>query len=455
MKHISIFVILTSFLFSFTFAVGQTNSNSQLKAYSEKQINDSLVQIGYNSLTGIATNSIKTEYEYDSNKNNTLANYYVWDDEWVLVFKAEYTYNSDKQITSETHIDVDADKESFDSRFLFTYDNNGNRISKTNEQWNTNQDDWDTNFLYQFTYTPDNKLHQTITKNKNYTTLVWENYKKTENTYNNSLLETTVNYDWNSTLSDWELTNQFNFKTSYTYDVNNFKTQENYYTWNSTLLDWNNDKKYEYTNNANGDIESYKYIDWNSALSVWEPKTLYDYTYNSDNLISEIIQSDWNATLLDWEVSYKDVYTYPFSVDEEDAIIPKYFLSEFMGLSENEMLPRNSHWRWDKTADDWVIVNQYNSYFSEVITSGEPEPTNISTEALSISIYPTICSQTLYIDSPTTDGLIVSVYNIEGVLVKETAAKVSIDVSSLTKGNYIIQISKPNKILLSQKILVK
>lgn len=229
-------------------ASGSNYTNDNQVFYSW-QNGDLIQQVTQNWNGSSWDNDEKNYYEYDVNHNINLQTKSVWDainDEWLYDYKNAYVYSghllserifSDWNVGLNMFVDV--------SRYTYTYDSHGNRLSVHRDNWSGS---------------------------------AWVNYSRTTYTYNSTDFVTLIlEENWNSSTSTW-VNNQREVNT---YDGNNNKTQYLLQYWDNGTMAWRNGVKDDYVYDSNNNKLQYIYATWNIPSSIWDYQTRTDYYYSA------------------------------------------------------------------------------------------------------------------------------------------------------------------------------
>ncbi|MFH0865892.1 MAG: T9SS type A sorting domain-containing protein [Bacteroidota bacterium] len=194
---------------------------------------------------------------------------------------------------------------------------------------------------------------------------------------------------------------------TYTYDVNNNRTNMLMQNWNGT--DWENSSLYSFLYDTNGNITNRLLQEWFN--NVWKDNAKSDYTYDSNNNnIGELYQR-WNDTL--WFKSYIFSATYDASnyIKGRSFFVWKDF-STFLNSGD-------SAYYYFHTATD---LNNY-----------------IIQEDITISPNPT--SDDIRLDLPGKSEI--EILNIKGQLIKTINTEedfIRIDISGFARGIYFVKV---------------
>lgn len=217
---------------------------------------------------------------------------------------------------------------------------------------------------------------------------------------------------------DWHPSNWVkNYKHEYTYDSYGNKTLDVYYLWDSTTSTFVNREKYEYTYDSHGNqILRVDYL-WDSTTNTWNSgfRDKYECTYDSYGNRTLDIYFNWNSTTNNWENSKKWENTY-------DSYGNKTFLVNY---------------NWDSATNNWIISGTKHYYYSKTKSSAVQ---SVSDKKWSLYPNPT----TDYIKMNGFEGIaLIVIRNINGkaILTKQINGNEKINVSSLSKGIYIVTVT--------------
>lgn len=153
----------------------------------------------------------KEEHIYSATGNITLSLGYIWNDERTSFDcrgKREYEYdeygNLILLIVSGWHVYPTSgeDKLEQNSKEEFSYDGEGNVISKKSYQWDHNMNDWIVNRKEEYEYTDSGDLFIVISHTLVHGSSEWQMFKR-ENSKDEKGNDITIFYDWDSIENIW------------------------------------------------------------------------------------------------------------------------------------------------------------------------------------------------------------------------------------------------------------
>jgi hypothetical protein len=349
------------------------------------------------------SNSGRSEYTYDDNKNLTKETGLSWNystSQWMKSYVTNYSYNSNNKVISEIYEDYDSEGNitSQTYRTINTYNASGN-LSQILDQ-NFENSNWVNEGKFDLTYT-DNKLTAALGYEWDGSAWVFgdEDSFKIEISYNaNGKVSLSESSEWNGTV--WVDAD----KTIYTYDANNRMIIEDGQTWDGT--NWVSEYKNEYTYDANGNtatsIESYLNND------VFTAQPIETITFDTTQLMSNFSHPFRDKTGL-------------------DIIFPSYvFVNKVLGKSSSN----------SKTTYNY----------------GE---TTASTNAFSLvdfAVYPNPTKAFLTIDDSKFVIKNVEVFNLLGKKIL-TSTKNQLNIENLVNGVYLLKVQSESGNFATKRIV--
>ena len=232
---------------------------------------------------------------------------------------------------------------------------------------------------------------------------------------------TTYTYDADGTLVGDETYSNSDFfsdevvmvqdnKNVYSYDSegNLLTVVGNFYE--PTVSAYINAYKYEYTYDGNGDMRRMTYYLAANGGTSWASEHYIDYSYNSRVDISDCVLPD--------EIEY----TWP----------------DFTGMKHK---PETEEWFYfDETSREFLSAVVYTYVFSEKRGNGINDI--MPNDDMMVGFYPNPAGDVINLCGDAEfENVKVKIYNTDGKLMMNTVAKGTVDVSSLAKGIYLIDIN--------------
>ncbi|HNS18072.1 MAG TPA: T9SS type A sorting domain-containing protein [Bacteroidales bacterium] len=383
---------------------------------------------------------------------NTLG--YYWDNSWMLESHTETSYFPNGNVHVETEYDINTNEPTY--RYTYTYDGTGRitqMLGETNETGS-----WEAEMKYSISYDANGNASEiTISM---WTGASWMilfgsqmTYTYTPQNWVSSI--TTKGYDFKN---GW----QWDEKDIYTLDGNGYPTQILYQDYNGGWVDssrYININWYEYFPEIGyGSTEYFVEELWSG--SSWDPNlretAVYDLT-GGWVMTREIYDGTWVN-------SYRETMTmendYPKLFKYEDWIDGAWFQSsgeKYLYTFTGDNLTEEIIQDYDPGISDYVNWARF-VYSDFFYTTGQNE---LLTEA-NVIVYPNpVTSEiTLQLLDDGSSACYVEIMNLTGQIVfaelfdLSASKPVSIQVSSLPDGMYVLQV-RTNDQLLTKKFLKK
>lgn len=224
-------------------------------------------------------NMDSTVYIYDKLGFKTSAITFSGEKKVQPISQINYTYNSLNQITLESYVKWDMEK---------------NKWSNTPFK--------QAKYMYNEVDSLITILYETYTLN------TWNKIAKWEFTYNeNKQKVEEIEFSWDAKTNSWN--NIGCHKINFEY-ANNRLSKKTNYQWNYELNQFNLASKNEYTYTPKGDLETSTNLIW-SIKKNWEPNSKDSLIYDSNNLLISQIGFTANSTKSNcWEKLYKNALIY-------------------------------------------------------------------------------------------------------------------------------------------------
>ncbi|MCQ2311046.1 MAG: hypothetical protein MJZ64_04775, partial [Paludibacteraceae bacterium] len=225
----------------------------------------------------------KTKSEYDTKKNLTLDERYEWQNgAWVGTLKKEYAYNAQGQQTMFAYYAWDETKGAFvgTQKEETELDAEGRTVLHATYTWGTT--DWIGKSKNEYTYTATNQIATDIVS-------LWSNNKwtystKTENTYTDNKVTSYIRYDWVN--NAWVAATRW--------EQVDADTERSYEWWNNN---WSITQEKAKSYDGQNRLVSESMQNWRQGIQTSGSKT--EHTYTGNNLTqksSYIFESDWVET---------------------------------------------------------------------------------------------------------------------------------------------------------------
>lgn len=240
-----------------------------------------------------------------------------------------------------------------DSKFVYTYDGEGNTIETIEYQWNIVDNTWkrkfrttcteSTNEMVTTQYTWITSADQWVEYVKdscfnspsggecyvlswNWITHSWRpTWKSTNQTDQNGNKVFVSNYRWIN--NAWTLTQISNrFQTSF--DAEGRMLESIQATWDTSTLSWNNAFKGTLEYNTAGQRTDDANYNWSTDANDWQGTSRTSYTYENNKILS-IIYYDWEESDNLWKAYVNRIHTY--NAHGDLATIDSYQFDEELG----------------------------------------------------------------------------------------------------------------------------
>ena len=392
---------------------------------------DSLINKYWSSSTNALVVNGKEEYGYNMQYNIFLKKKYSWNSfnqNWSNYFKTNLTYDTHDNLLNEASFSASNQGTNTvwnnSGNTTYLYDNNNNQISSTVQYWNSQTNTWKTNSVNTSTYNTSNLITQEIYQSVNTSTgTLVNNYKYTYayDIFNNPLMF--QEYIWNPVASAWDIAYKYNITAS-----GNKITAYMGYEWDATTNSWLISFKGSITYDTNGNQILQTEQTWNTVTNSWKNEYKWTSTYDANNNSLSDIDQNWNSTTNAWENSSRTLYTSNNSNYEVTRIYAN----------------------WNSSTNTWKDQSETDTYYNclSVGISEENEAKN------TILLYPNPTQTELYVTSDKEFSDI-TIFNKNGQIVLKSAATTSLNVSSLEKGIYFVQVLDVNGRLLKSEKLIK
>jgi len=262
----------------------------------------------YRPVTAVVDDTLRYTYTYDNNGNMLTRLTEIWtNNAWENSSRSTYTYdNNGNMLTRLTEIWTNNAWEN-SSRSTYTYDNNGNMLTELFERWTNNA--WENSS--RSTYTYDNNGNMLTQLKEQWTNNAWVNDWRYTSTYDNNGNELTwLSEIWtnNAWVNAWRYTN--------TYDNNgNMLTLLNeQWTNNAWVNEWRETSTYD----NNGNMLTWLSERWTN--NAWVNVRRYTYTYDNNGNMLTRLNERWTNNA--WENSSRYTSTYD---NNWNAIKGEYF----------------------------------------------------------------------------------------------------------------------------------
>ena len=322
------------------------------------------------------SNLNKSEYSYDANGNKTLSIFCFWDsdeNDWANHSKTEFSYDDAKNTKCEYAWDEESSSWIGTYKYDYAYNDNGYEILRANYEWDAETNAWIGDWFDAYWYDAEGDSHSAYCY-WNYSEGKWNLsdrvlVQKEYNTAGNKTLELYMVYDANTnTWQNYE-------KTEYTYDANENETRLERFIWRAERNAWVSYYKTETTYDAKGN----KKLEMSSILNNIETNELVGYEgvacwYDADGRRHDL-DFYWNTESGQWDLSSSDVL-----VNTEYDAANKKTLELYKAYDANTATWVDfrkieyayngdktiaTTYKWDATATAWAASSKTETTFDE------------------------------------------------------------------------------------------
>lgn len=382
----------------------------------------------------------KFEYTYNNNGNVTLTIYSGWDAGlWMNLLKFEYTYDNSDNMTLSIVYTWEGGQWVNYLKHEYTYNNSSNIISSITNIWT--QGEWIKAEKYEYTYDSNSNMISNI--NCTWSSGQWENVTKIECNYDTIGIPTLV------IIYEWELSGWVNSeKDEYIYDNSENKLLMLSYDWADSV--WVNFWKAEYTYNNSGNTTLS--VDYTWKDSQWVNYDKIEYSY--DNSGNMILSTGYEWEENQWIYSEKSEVFHDFSVSITDVAFPVFkasdqlsWIAALYGPCNNK--PDSSNlFIWNTATNNWDIDMNLKSYYSPFIVPILNDHPLAGKDRISpLSIQSNNTGSLLYFTNHSGSDIALSIYSINGKIAKQVVVPKTgmvTDISHLASGFYFIQFTDRN-----------
>lgn len=406
MKKLSTLISVVAILFSpFLHAqVGPQKSDfSSIKSRvfaSNFEKLDSTINKAVNDL-GQMVNESKEEFTYDIAGNLIQNIDYEWDlssNSWTPDSRWDLDYNENNlpQTIINFFWDVDSDSWVRSAREVLSYDAEGNETQSVIYNWDTDSQTWILDYKIESTYDQNGNILSFNDFIWNDTQNTWEPFSRTEYEYDNNLLLA---------------------ETSFNYQNGDYLPTER--------------SEFEYDGSGNR-ISQTNYFRINDA---WEPNYRYEYDYNSEGMV---IEENTFIYLGGWVNDLRYVYSYPYSVAEENLVLPDYFY-EMQGETSLDALASFEEYQWNSGTETFDLIATRELSFSEFDGTITSSIKKVKTE---LSFYPNPARNIVHLEMPhmVEEKTHVEITSLDGRSIRTFENTSNLNLMNISSGAYIIKV---------------
>ena len=360
-------------------------------------------------------------FSYKNGNCSVLSTQEKFNSQWVNVYRVLYNYDSQNNRIEELGQVWESGQWQNDFKVISTFDSQNNETSYVSQYWESGQ--WITFWKTSYIYDAQNNMIEEM--DQSWESGTWMNLNKylySYNSFNNwteVLFQSYEEEQWITVA-----------KETFTYTAQN--------NWSEILLqiyedeEWVNDALQTFTYNEQNQCTSYIFQSWAWDFGQWKNEDKVSLTHDTQNNTTSELWQSW------WLGQWRNVGNSTWSYDE------------------NNNATSGNYQYWDNNAwgdEDGGLYVNYNNMQSCVFAEGyrftatyiDPNDVSVTeTELFNdvVKIYPNPVSNVLHIETGDLNLVPeVKLYSIQGVLLMNVKGS-QIDVSSLPKGIYIVEINK-------------
>lgn len=358
----------------------------------------------------------------------------------------------------------------------YEYDSNGYLWKSFEYNWDSNANDWVFNYRNEYQYDTEGRVIVEIYGYYEAMEGVWydtkEEFTWDANGDNSEVL--TSNFD--NTNQVWVISS----KSVKEYDANHHETASNWYYWDLGTMTWMSSSRDEYDLDDQGNIIFTRGYYWDDFNQEWilSYQSMAEFTYDANFNITEEVAAYWESWDSIWINNYKMVSTYDtygnmltqeyYSYDAgAEAWIPEdkqEFEYDTNVLVENIIAPEDIHgdlgavhmitgatmYFW--VGIGWMPMLSFDLYYSELISV--PSIDQISFEAYP---NPVQANQVLHLTYPQGGTYSLMVTDMQGRELKKLTLKgeSTISLQGFTPGVYFLKMNQNNSNSIVKRILVQ
>ncbi|MBK9544216.1 MAG: T9SS type A sorting domain-containing protein [Bacteroidetes bacterium] len=374
----------------------------------------------------------KTYFLYDLDSNLLT--------EWDNYEKYIYTYDSNRNKTSEVFQIWDANLFVNHSQYIYTYDSNNNKLTKLFQQWANST--WENDEQNIYTYDSNNNLINIL--QQYWLVGIWKNNWQTFLTYDssNNKLSQLQEY-WDFSGASWDTTDLY----LWSYDSFN-----NQLTWrlqrpNGNL--WVDDSRYLYSYDSNNNFTNSLYQLWRSG--IWKNISQDIYSYDVNNNQTYNLSQVWDTTASLWKNYNQYFYNYDVNNKLINNLYQTWHLTSWINMAQRFFTydPNNNMYSQvyqQQQSGSWLNIDSLRYYYSNSlgISILEINP--------GIILYPIPTNNILYIKIRNlfpSDLVRLEIYNSEGKncyqkIIANPNTEIKLELN-LNSGNYLISIFNGHK----------
>jgi hypothetical protein len=424
---------------------------------------DSIVTYAYTSDRDSA-NTHKIANEYNGAGQLTSNSIYYWNTDtnrwegWQFACEEcssyrgryEYSYDEKGYLVSTSSFYWDIFKHEWvkgnTGRTEDGYDDRGNNVSIIYSIWNAAKNEWDPYLGYEFAYDEAGRIICKTTYDTYPTPQIWHPLQKILYTFDGKGRSTQeITQRWNDTARDWANER----KTEWYYDSVDIRSEYSYFSWKrpGTNYTWVEDERHriynEYDQAGNRVLASETV---RTPSMAWVPFKKEEWAYNSSGQMVLSLISNYQSPGK-WTEDFRSEWVYNTEgrliletltgaqVRWPGGMPLRRMARTIRSLDFNGNTTRVIWFYWDAVTKSYLFIST-DYYFYHSTSTGYQETMNVP-----IQVYPNPTSGILHL-SGLSQPTEVKIYSMQGMLLRSiNHAGVSVDISDLSPGAYLILIS--------------
>ena len=331
--------------------------------------------------------------------------------------KLLYTYDGNGNKLEELTLDWQNNAWVNQARVVYTYDGNNNMLTQTYESWSTTNNAWVNPWIWVYSYDGNNNMVRNVSASWNTGTSQFDSSNLYTNYYNTgNKQDSSFHFSWNG---GWQLSS----RTTSTYDMNwvSLTYLVEYWVNNAWEGGVRGFTVFDQNNIPCGD-STQQWITWNSAWrNFYTGANAFDGNMNSVSYLYKV-----------WDTGYA-------------TFINNYVDS--MAYNTDDLLIWSKRQGWDTTNQVWVGMYGYteNKYYYEPYTAAVK---NVSKVASEMKLYPVPARSyiNISVNWNKPQNFTAAIYDVQGRLLRqwgETACKeykINMLLQGLPPGNYVLKL---------------
>ena len=351
------------------------------------------------------------------------------------------------QYTNETLLDSVRNE-----KFLYFYDSKNHLISKEDLLWNIENKSWDKRYNHIYKY------------DSRYNRILWEKYSwDSDNNHWKLIWDNVDVFDSNNNCISIEThgrngSDEFIpfHRYEYSFDISNIELTGHRFDWNLDNQTWDSYYYFEFSYDSNGNRLGRDHYMLDDGKRSYYYKVVREYDSNHNEILVKNIWFRDNQ----WIQTGKHIYTYNYKgilsveyydLDEAKNIWIGDWKSIYTRGEFGELL-YDSESSWDIDNGFWQISRSGLYYYEKSLLSNKE---NLFSNNYSLFPNPVSSNNTIMINTRNNEDFSYKIFTSNGKLVLQGTSSTrqkNIDVSSLEKGIYMLQIINKDGALSSKFI---